>query len=62
MITKRGFIQRTALVASLASLMSLLARAADEPAKHTDFLFVQSAKGMSFDKSAGKLTLEGVSP
>lgn len=27
-----------------------------------DFLFVQTAKGMSFDKGAGRLTLTGVSP
>jgi hypothetical protein len=27
-----------------------------------DFLFVQTAKGMVFDRQAGKLTLEGVSP
>jgi hypothetical protein len=36
--------------------------AAQEPAKQADFLFVQTAKGMTFDKSASKLTLNGVSP
>jgi hypothetical protein len=34
----------------------------EQPAKQADFLFVQTAKSMSFDKSANKLTLEGVSP
>jgi len=32
-----------------------------EQAKQADFLFVQTAKSMSFDKSTNKLTLEGVS-
>jgi hypothetical protein len=31
-------------------------------AKKADFLFVQTAKAMSFDKATNKLTLEGVSP
>ena len=33
----------------------------EQPPKQADFLFVQTAKGMSFDKSTNKLTLEGVS-
>jgi len=33
-----------------------------EPVKQADFLFVQSAKGMSFDKATQKLTLHDVSP
>jgi hypothetical protein len=51
-----------ALVASLASANSALAQGAQEPAKQADFLFVQTAKGMTLDKSTGKLTLDGVSP
>jgi hypothetical protein len=43
-------------------LGSALAQAVKEPPKQADFLFVQTAKGMSFDKSANKLALEGVSP
>jgi hypothetical protein len=39
-----------------------LVRAAEEPPKTADFLFVQSSKGMTFDKAANKLTLTGVSP
>ena len=36
--------------------------AAEEPPKTADFLFVQSANGMTFDKAANRLTLTGVSP
>jgi hypothetical protein len=35
---------------------------AQAPAKVADFLFVQTAKGMTFDEATGKLTLTGVSP
>jgi hypothetical protein len=51
-----------AIVASLASANSVLAQGAQKPAKQADFLFVRTAKGMTFDKSASKLTLNGVSP
>ena len=33
-----------------------------EQAKQADFLFVQTAKGMTFDKSTNKLTLDGMAP
>lgn len=56
------FVGASAFVASLASVKSALAQGAQEPAKQADFLFVQTAKGMTFDKSASKLTLVGVSP
>jgi hypothetical protein len=63
MTTRRTlFAAAPALVASLASANSALAQGAQEPAKQADFLFVQTAKGMTFDKSASKLTLDGVSP
>jgi hypothetical protein len=63
MTTRRTlFAAAPALVASLASAKSALAQAAQEPAKQADFLFVQTAKGMTFDKSASELTLNGVSP
>ena len=35
-------------------------RAAEEPAKMAVFLFVQNAKGVTYEK--GKLTLKGVTP
>jgi len=63
MTTRRTlFVAAPALAASLASVKSALAEAAQEPAKQADFLFVQTAKGMTFDKPASKLTLNGVSP
>ena len=61
MITRRKFIA-AALAASLVPLWSAMAQTPKEqPVKQADFLFVQTAKGMTFDKSANKLTLEGVS-
>jgi hypothetical protein len=59
MTTRRTFIAASAVaVSSLASLRTALAQGGQEP----EFLFVQSAKGMTFDKATNKLTLEGVSP
>ena len=60
MITRRTFIA-AALAAPALPLGSALAQAVKEPAKQADFLFVQTAKGMSFDKSTNKLTLDGIS-
>jgi hypothetical protein len=59
--------RRTLLVASsaLATSLSAPAPAAAQPSgepKKVDFLFVQTAKGMTFDRANGKLTLEGISP
>jgi hypothetical protein len=63
MTTRRSlFAAVPAFAAWLAAVKSALAQAAQEPAKQADFLFVQTAKGMTFDKSTGRLTLEGVSP
>ena len=59
MTTRRNFfIAAPALAASFTAA----AQAAEEPAAKADFLFVQTAKGMTFDKSTSKLTLESVSP
>ena len=62
MITRREFIA-TALVAPVFPLGSAMAQGVKEKeqAKQADFLFVQTAKSMSFDKSTNKLTLDGVS-
>jgi len=62
MSTRRTFVAASALAALLAPFRTALAQTAQDSSKHADFLFVQSAKGMSFDKSSSKLTLEGVSP
>jgi hypothetical protein len=61
MVTRRTFLAAT-LAAPAVPLGSVMAQAVKEQAKQADFLFVQTAKGMSFDKSTNKLTLEGVSP
>src|SRR5437667_12765388 len=63
MTTRRNlFAAIPAFAGWLASVKSALAQASQEPPKQADFLFVQTAKGMTFDKSTGKLTLDGVSP
>ena len=62
MITRREFMA-AALVAPVFPLGSAMAQGAKEKeqAKQADFLFVQTAKSMSFDKSTNKLTLDGIS-
>jgi hypothetical protein len=62
MTTRRTlFAAAPALAATLAA-GEARAQNAPDSSKTADFLFVQTGKGMAFDKSAGKLTLEGVSP
>jgi len=59
MTTRRRFVATGAVAASsLAFLRSAPAEGNSEP----EFLFVQSAKSLSFDKASSKVTLEGVSP
>jgi hypothetical protein len=63
MTTRRSFIATAAVAApSLAWLKGALAQPTPEAPKEADFLFVQSAKGMTFDKAKNTLTLTGVSP
>ena len=57
MTTRRNLLLAATAVAAAAPLGPRLARAADEVA---DFLFVQTAGAMTFDKAASKLTLEDV--
>jgi hypothetical protein len=54
--TRRSFV----VAAAAAPPLERAAQAA--AAKKADFLFVQTAKSMTFDKGANKLVLEGVSP
>ena len=62
MTTRRTlFVAAPALAATLAAELAR-AQNAPDPSQTADFLFVQTAKGMAFDKAGGKLTLEGVSP
>jgi hypothetical protein len=51
-----------ALTAMTAPLQSTLASTESKPVKQADFLFVRSARAMSYDKAGGKLTLHDVSP
>jgi hypothetical protein len=63
MATRREFVVTTALAASsLALINSTLAQAAQEQPKMADFLFVQTSKSLTFDKSTNKLTLVGITP
>lgn len=50
------------MAAGLALPVLHVATASAEDAKQADFLFVQTAKGMTFDKATNKLTLVEVSP
>lgn len=61
MTTRRSIVTSASLLASASTLRSALAQAADG-VKQADFLFVQTAKGMTYDKAVGLLTLKGVSP
>jgi hypothetical protein len=63
MTTRRGFVTATALIASsLTLLKTAFAQASQAGLKQADFLFVQSAKGLSLNKAISKLTLLGFSP
>jgi hypothetical protein len=62
MKTRGTFITTAALAAAAAPLTLAVAQPSGETAKKIDFLFVQTASGMTFDKSTNKLTLDGVSP
>ena len=59
MTTRRNFIAASAIAApSLLSFRSASAQGTKEP----EFLFVQSAKGLTFDKATNKVTLTAISP
>ena len=58
MITRRALW----VAASALAVSRIPGVQAASPTKQADFLFVQSAKGMTFNSSASALTLSGVSP
>lgn len=62
MVSRRKFLATAALAAASAPFGPAMAQSAETPAKQADFLFVQTAKRVAFDKSKSKLTLHGVSP
>jgi hypothetical protein len=59
--SRRTFIAASTTAAALAAMRTANAQTPEAP-KQADFLFVQSSKGLTFDKAANKLTLTGVSP
>ena len=62
MKTRRLFLSAIALLAFIAPLSLSASEAAPaKTAKQADFLFVQTAKSVSFDKATSKLTLHDVS-
>lgn len=63
MTTRRSFIAATAVAASsLVSIKAALAQPTPQHPGEAEFLFVQTSKGMTFDKASNKLRLTGVSP
>jgi len=62
MTSRRSFIAARRSSRRRGAARSATAQAPKEGAKQADFLFVQTAKGMTFDKATNKLTLTGVSP
>ena len=62
MITRRDAIAATSALAASIAAKPVLAATAPQSHEKIDFLFVQTAKGIAFDESGARLTLEGVSP
>jgi len=62
MTTRRILITAAALMALAVPLQPAMPEAAVATTKQADFLFVQTARGVSFDKATSKLTLHDVSP
>jgi hypothetical protein len=62
MTTRRIFIAVAALMALAVPFQPAVAEAPTNTTKPADFLFVQTARGMSFDTATSKLTLHDVSP
>jgi hypothetical protein len=60
--SRRNFIATAALLAVASPIRGALAETQAPDAKVADFLFVQNAQSMHFDKTTGKLTLKGISP
>jgi hypothetical protein len=61
--SRRSFIAATAIAScALAPFRSTLAQPTPQTPGEADFLFVQSSKGLTFDKLTNKLTLTRVSP
>lgn len=61
MTMRRNLLVTATLAAAVAPFRSALVRA-EAQQKTVDFLFLQTAHGMTFDKSTGTPKLTGVSP
>lgn len=63
MTTRRTLFIATPALVGASSITRLAAAQGSSPqAGHADFLFVQSARRMRFDRPTGRMTLLGVSP
>ncbi len=62
MITRRTLLAATSALAAAISAEPMLAAASDGSQQKVDYLFVQTAKSLAFDRSTNGLRLEGVSP
>jgi hypothetical protein len=62
MATRRSLYAATPALVALALTKSALAQSTATTPKQADFLFVQTAKAVTFDKVKGTVTLQGVSP
>ncbi len=63
MTKRRTFLAAlSGLAASLLPLKMAVGETTSKTAKQADFLFVQTAKSMSYDSATKKLTLSGISP
>jgi len=60
--TRRRFVTASALAASSFTLLRQADAQTPQKPGEADFLFVQTSKGLTFDKANNKLTLTGVSP
>jgi hypothetical protein len=61
MTTRRTIFAAAPALAALALTRTAVAQSDPNSTTHADFLFVQTSKGMRFDKAPGILTLDGVS-
>jgi hypothetical protein len=62
MTTRRTIFAAAPALAALALTRTALAQSDSNSTTHADFLFVQTANAVTFDKASGKLTLVSVSP
>jgi hypothetical protein len=62
MITRRTLLTATSALAATIAAKPMLSTADEGPQQKVDFLFVQTAKSLSFNSKTNTLSLEGVSP